>query len=221
MPPLQIITLFSALLPITTILVLFKKIKSWQLWVIAFYCIYSFTNDNLILSRFNKGLEISTLLYSFTIVEYLVFATYLWSILKNKTFKYILIAASAFFTIYCLTYLIQNTFIKFDSIQTSIEAIVIITFCIIYLFEEMNQPQVTFIYSSYHFWIVIGILIYLAGTFFFFVYASNLSNAELDSFSIINHISNILKNILFSIAFVIYAKVPKIRNPREYQPFLN
>lgn len=221
MPLSVLLSQYSALIPIVVFLIFLKKIKNWQLWVIFFYCAYSFTNDNLIISRFNKGLEISNLLYTFTIVEYLIFATYLWSILKNKSFKLILIAASALFTIYCLAYLIQNTFIKFDSIQTSIEAIVIITFCIIYLFEEMNQPQVTFIYSSYHFWIVIGILIYLAGTFFFFVYASNLSNAELDSFSIINHISNILKNILFSIAFVIYAKVPKIRNPREYQPFLN
>jgi hypothetical protein len=221
MPLSVLLSQYSALIPIVVFLIFLNKIKSWQLWVIFFYCAYSFTNDNLIISRFGKGLEITTLLYYFTIVEYLVFSTYLWSILKNRAFKYILITISVLFTFYCLFYILQNTFKGFDSIQTSIEAIVIITFCIIYLFEEMNQPQVTFIYSSYHFWVVIGILIYLAGTFFFFVYASNLSNDELDSFSIINHISNILKNILFSIAFVIYAKVPKIQNQREYQPFLN
>lgn len=221
MPPIQIATLFSALLPIATNLILFKKIKSWQLWVISFYCLYSFSNDLFILNRFSKGKEISTLLYSFTVVEYLVFATYLWAVLNSKLLKKVLLTVSALFTLYCFFYIVQKPFSKFDSVQTSIEAIVIFSFCIIYLFEQINQPQIIFIYSSYHFWIIIGILIYLAGTFFFFVYASNLSNSEIDSFLIINHISNILKNLLFVIGIITHVKAPKTQEIREYQPFLN
>lgn len=210
---------YSALLPIIVGLLFFNRIREWHLWVIFFYCLYSFGNDYLIIYRFKHHLTYKKFLFTFTIIEYLVFAGFLWSILKNELLRKILLGVSIAFTLFCLyPLLIRPKIGNFDSVQTSIEAIVVIIFSLIYLFEEINKPQVAFIYSSYKFWVIIGMFLYMAGTFFLFIYASTLSAKEVNSYWIINYISNILKNVLFALAIVIHAKerpVQKVysRNP--------
>lgn len=60
------------------------------------------------------------------------------------------------------------------------------------------------IYSSINFWITISFLIYLAGTFFLYIYAdSMLSNPVFrKQYYIINFSFNILKNVLLGIAML-------------------
>lgn len=226
MPLSVTLSQYSAILPIVVFLLLLKKIKDWHLWVIFFYCVLSFSNDTILIYRDNRGLRIREFLYSFTIIEYLIFAAYLVSILTNKLVKKILLILSTLFTIFCLYIIIGESLKKFDSVQSSISAIILISFCIIYYFEQINQPQFTFIYSSYHFWIITAALFYLCSTLFLFTFAIRLPQQELDYYWIINHISSILKNILFSVAVLIYVrtpKTPKIQKPNEYdyQPYLN
>lgn len=207
LPPLAYISIFSALLPIIVGLLFFKRLKPWHLWVIIFYGIYSFVNDEVIVYKLTNHLPYKRYLFTFTIVEYLAFATFLWSVIKHPLVKKAIIITSIAFTLFCLyTLLIRPKIGNFDSVQTSIEAIVVIVFSLIYLFEEINKPQVAFIYSSYKFWIVIGMFLYMAGTFFLFIYASTLSAKEVNNYWIINYISNILKNVLFALAMVVHAK---------------
>ena len=224
MPVSVALSLFSYLLPIVVFLILLKKIKSWQLWVIFLYSFYSFSNDSVILYRDSKGLYINHFLYIFTVLEYLLLATYFWSIIQTKRLKTTLIVLTVLFASFCIFNILTKPYKSFDSVQTSIEAILLIAYCIVYLFEEVNKPQITFIYSSFHFWIVIAILIYFSATFFLFVYANSLPLETAQDYWIISHFSNILKNIFFATAFIIYAKKPSKPNkqhPTEYQPFLN
>lgn len=215
---------YSALLPIIVGLLFFKRIKEWHLWVIFFYCLYSFGNDYLIIYRFKHHLTYKKFLFIFTIIEYLAFTTFLWSMLKNKIIRNSLLIISILFTLFCLyPLLILPKIGNFDSVQTSIEAIVVIIFSLIYLFEEINKPQVSFIYSNYRFWVVIGMFLYMAGTFFLFVYASTIPLAEAQNYWIINYISNILKNVLFALALVIHAKETPVQKvyPRKPLHVLN
>jgi hypothetical protein len=48
--------------------------------------------------------------------------------------------------------------------------------------------------------------LYLAGTFFLFVYSTSLSLSEANNYWIINYIANILKNVLFALAIIVHAK---------------
>jgi len=89
----------------------------------------------------------------------------------------------------------------FDSLNTTIESILIISFCIFFLFEELNNVEVVFIYQKANFWFVFGMLVYLAGNFFLFIQADEFSKEIRDGFWSINLFSNILKNCLFAIAF--------------------
>ncbi|MFM9908292.1 MAG: hypothetical protein ACKVOW_03025 [Chitinophagaceae bacterium] len=87
--------------------------------------------------------------------------------------------------------------------------------CIYYFFEQMRHPNSLFIYSTAEFWIVTGILIYLAGNFFLFIYNSNLTNAELDIYWSINYVFNAIKNILFGLAIFIHGRKQKQRIDKD------
>ena len=50
---------------------------------------------------------------------------------------------------------------------------------------------------------------YLAGTFFIFIYSANLTQEELDQYWPINYFFNALKNILFGLAFFIHGRKAK------------
>ena len=97
--------------------------------------------------------------------------------------------------------------------QSSIECIIIIGYCLFFLGEQIFDPQVEFIYSSYKFWLAVAQLIYLAGTFFVFAYAEDLGNEERNDLWKILFICNILKDLLFAIAIWLSLK-PVKENPK-------
>ena|SRR5579875_2193690 len=221
---LSYISQYSAFLPVAVFLAFFRKIKEWHIWIIAFYCIYCFGNDWLMTYRFKHGLRIGAFFYIFTIIEYSIFAIFLWSIFSNKLLKRILLILSIVFIAFCLEVLVLHTIKKFDSVQVSTEAIIILGFCIAYLFEQVNKPQITFLYSNYKFWFVVSMLIYLSATFFLFILAANTPANVIQQYWIISDIGNILKNILFALAVIIYVKTPKeskMQYPKNHLHILN
>lgn len=158
----------------------------------------------------NHPLTQSIFYSSYTIIEFLFFSFYLYKSLHTRIFRisiqfsialFILIA---FFNIYNTLKLNGKEVI--DSIPIATSSIILIIFSILYLFEEIQNPKVNFIYNKSSFWIIIGIMIYFSGTFFLFLQYSDLSNTDQDNFWIINLICIILKNIFFSIAFTLSEK---------------
>jgi restriction endonuclease S subunit len=69
--------------------------------------------------------------------------------------------------------------------------------------------EVSFIYSSKTFWIIVAILIYMSATFFLFISSEYITQEERKSYWFINSISNIIKNLLLAIAFIIPNYKPK------------
>lgn len=221
----ELLAYYSDLLPISIFLLLLFSQRgkiSLPLWVILFYCIYSFVSNTLLYNQKETTYNLSWLIYgTFTIIEYSTFALAICYLLIRNRIKLVLIYISICFILFCIISLLFKPNYRFDSLHISIEAIILLGFCIVYLFEQISMPEVVFLYASYHFWIIIGILIYLAVTFFLYAFASNLPYKILNEYWIINHFGNILKNIMFTIAIIIYVKPPKMHNHGEYRPFLN
>jgi uncharacterized Tic20 family protein len=92
-----------------------------------------------------------------------------------------------------------------DSIPIGIEAILILIFSFYYLYEQMKDTETLFVYSRYTFWIVLGMMLYLAGSFFIYIYASQLPPNQVGKYWIFTNIFSILKNIIFAIAIFINA----------------
>jgi predicted neutral ceramidase superfamily lipid hydrolase len=156
----------------------------------------------------------------FTAIEYLFFVAAFLVLIHTKSLRLIIKIVSIVFLIFCLvSIIIFNENDHFDSVQSSLSSILIISFCIFYFYEKLNETQTNFIYSNFHFWIVLSFLIYLAATLFLYGYVSSLDKDTADEWWSINGISNIIKNILFSIAIVNQTKPPSIRQQPRFSDF--
>jgi hypothetical protein len=102
-----------------------------------------------------------------------------------------------------------------DSIPIGIETILIFVFAFFYFFEQMNDTTDLFIYNKPSFWAVLGILLYLSGSFFIYIFANQITIKELGKYWIITNIASILKNILFAIAIYIQANQSQKKSSKK------
>lgn len=172
-------------------------------FIVVTYSIASFASDNLSSWLFiiEKNTAAYTVQNAFTIIEYSLFTYLVFIELQNKTIKKIIALLSAIFYFICIYNYISTT-PHFDSLNVTVESILIISYCIYFFYEQINIPRVTFIYSSHQFWIISGILIYLASTFFLFMQADSLSKEVRRGFWIIAILSQIIRNLFFLIALL-------------------
>lgn len=105
---------------------------------------------------------------------------------------------------------------NFDAVPASLESILIIIFCVTFFFEQMRDMDVPFVYSSKTFWITVAILVYMSATFFLFVSAEFLTQQERQKYWFINLISNLIKNLLLTIAFIMPNHKPSPLSERPY-----
>jgi hypothetical protein len=198
---LRLLSLYSAILPLLTFFLLFNRNKKNGLWVILLYVIISFLTD-FTFAIFSPPTSLEFFFFSlFTVLEYTFFTTFIYINFKRNLFKKVLIVISILFYLFCAYNFFTAKEYHFDSLPASIESILVIIFCIIYFFEQINTPEVSFIYSSKHFWIVTAFLIYLSGTLFLFIYTSDISKAEQSFYWPINYAFNTFKNLIITLAF--------------------
>lgn len=148
---------------------------------------------------------------SWTILEFTLFSIFLSSSLERKKFKYIpIIGALIFYGIAFMSFIGKNQE-DFDSLTASVEAILVIIYCIYLLYEQISDPSIIFVYNSKKFWVIIAFFLYFSSTLFLFLFAGNFTKKEYHNYWAINNFFEILKNILFSIAFIM-----KKRDKTEY-----
>ncbi len=142
------------------------------------------------------------LLSIFTVIEYLSFAFIIYHLIKSSLLRTIIIFVSPIFVLYSIIQYFTSSTTNIDSLTITVENIIILSFCLFFFYEQLDVPEVTFIYLSYKFWLVLAILIYSTGTFFFFMFSSSMSNDQWETWSLINYVFSILKNAFFSIAII-------------------
>ena len=68
--------------------------------------------------------------------------------------------------------------------------------------------RMLFIYNHFTFWVAVGILLYLGGSFFFYMLISNLEESDVARFGNMTYIAEIIKNLLFAFSIFMYKKHP-------------
>lgn len=201
--------IFSNLLPITLFFIFFSKVKKDAgLRIITIYAIASFIINYTITLTSNTN----TILYeTFTLIEFTLFICFIYSQLSNKSGRTAIIAAIITFAVFLFIYTFLAKAVKgIDSVPIGVETIIILGFAFYYLYERMNDTTTLFIYNTYPFWVVLGMVLYLAGSFFIYIFASYLRNYDdIRQFWIITNVFSIIKNIFFCIAIYIHAKPSK------------
>jgi len=199
---LPLLSVFSGVLPMIFFVCFLNRNKQGGFWVIFLYCLISFLSDNLFHYLEHK-LNVFYLYSAFTICELSLISLFIYLSLKNKKFRLIvLIGGLSFLPIAIVNMLNGGNGTFFDSLSASAESILIIIYSILFLYEQLTDQTVIYVYYLKKFWIVLAILLYFSSTLFLFIYAATLTKQEYNNYWPINNVFNILKNILFSVAFL-------------------
>jgi hypothetical protein len=125
----------------------------------------------------------------------------------NSTRRWLKIIAIIFsvssLVYYYYTYFILSLDPWLDSVPIGIETISIFIFAFFYFFEQLNDTESLFVYSKPSFWAIIGVILYLAGSFFVYISANQIDSKDLGKYWIITNISSIMKNVLFCVTIYI------------------
>lgn len=129
---------------------------------------------------------------------------------------------SVLFFLFQLFYVLTTDVKRLDTVPIGIETILIFIFIFIFFYEFSKNPHNLYIYNHYCFWIGVGILIYLGGSFFFFILIDHLNKDQVATFGDLTYIAEIIKNILFCIALFVFARNLKEKtNKTSSVPYLD
>jgi hypothetical protein len=189
-----ILASIAEILPIIFYLVFLKRNRGEGLWVIFLYCVLSLLTEMLF------GItKLHVIFACFNIVQFTLFSYFFYSSLKEKKFKYIpVIGAVVFYAVAISNF----TSKRFDSLSVSLASVLFIPYCILLLYEQIKDPTILFVYNNKKFWIIIAFFLYFSATLFLYLYYSTLSEEQRYNYWLINNFFEILKNILFSVAFI-------------------
>ncbi len=187
--------------------------------IIIAYCLVSLLTNSLI--EFISFDNVSLLYSYFTLAEYLLFASYIFTITSSKRFKRFMIICSGLFLLALIYHTYTTSIRSLDSVPIGIETILILIYSFNYLYEQMSEIDNTFVYNKPSFWIVTGIMIYLAGSFFIYVFANQVEKAVLNQFWFLTNVLYVVKNLLFALGIFIHVKQSNNPTPQKLRPYLN
>jgi hypothetical protein len=151
----------------------------------------------------------------FTTLEYTLFAYILWQFVANNTIRKIISLISVAYIIFLAGYYLTSKPRSIDSIPIGIETILLLLYSFYYLYEQMNNTANLFIYNKYQFWIVTGIMIYLSGSFFIYIFANQIDKGFLIRYWFLTNAFYVIKNVFFAIGILIHMKQRKPILPRN------
>jgi hypothetical protein len=183
-------------------------------WVIFFYCTASFLFDSFIVAT-PWGLDHKLLLWNmYAISEFLILMYFFYLAVDNRIIKFLIVSFSLLYLIFFfLSYKSDND--QFNSMMSAIGSVILLVICLCSIFNALKPTAIPVSVITPSFLIIIGILFYVASTLFLYLIANRLSNKEMDAFWRINDYSNILTNIIFSSAFILYRFQHKNRPPES------
>lgn len=144
---------------------------------------------------------------------------------KNKKIIKTVIIFSVLFICFHTIYFLSTDQGLIGSVPIGVYTVLMFAYIFIYFFLELRGDQTSgsLLISQPVFWIALGILTYLAGTFFFHLLIDYLPRKQIREYWFITYIFDIIKNILFTIAIFVHIrqanKKPQAQKTNE--PFLN
>lgn len=170
--------------------------------------IYGFIIFSLLTLSSNRVIRPNSLYDSvYTFFEYSFLTALLWNNISIKRIRLIIIVCSVLFVgVQVLTYptILVTEFVGIDSIPIGIETILIFIYIIFFFYQNFRNNYDRFIYDHHCFWLSIGMMIYLGGTFFFNLLGNYINDSDIDKYWYLTHIADIIKNIFFCVAIIVY-----------------
>lgn len=208
----QLLSLFSPILPIVFFFLFKPKKDKKVLWVVFFYVVFLLSQDLFVLVIKLNHIQLgSGPGFFFSFFDFVFVSSILYLLFANRITKTVLAVTSVVFLVgIVLLHFLGNE--ESNSAVDPIELVLILPFCIIYLFEQLNRPDQLNLYSSSGFWIILGFFIFISGTLFLHIYRI-FDADEAKRWWPINNVCNIIYNSLLALAFYINYHNAKSKNP--------
>jgi len=101
---------------------------------------------------------------------------------------------------------------RLDSVPVGVESILVFVYIFLFFLEEMKYSRTTYIYHHHCFWISVGLLFYLGGSFFINILADSFTNEEFQKYWYLNYIADTIKTFLFATSFLFIGKKSNARS---------
>ena len=142
-----------------------------------------------------------------TILEYSIFSYFIYLNVSSRLVRKIIMVLSLLFIAFAVIFnWVTAKFESFDSVPIGIETILILLYSFCFLYEQANSSRTSFIYEQYPFWIIVGIMLYLGGSFFIFMFYRYISHSLLSQYWSLTNLFYALMNLLFITALIIFLK---------------
>ena len=152
----------------------------------------------------------------YTTLEYSFFAFIYFRIIDNVRIRRTIIICSVSFVLLQLVYYLIYPLQKIDSVPIGIETIFILFFTFLYFQEYFKTNLSDNIYQYSHFWLILGIIIFLGFSFFLNILANHISSEQFQKYWHFTYIPEIVKNLMFGLVisglWVNKSKYSKMKN---------
>lgn len=207
--------IYLFLVPPLLYLLLFKKVgKQVKIVTLVCYCITMFLllqfGDDFLPKRYRYPI--------FTFTEYSFFTILIYQQLATKRNKLTVLILSTIFVCFQAYYFFSTHRRQLDSVPIGVETIFIFIFVSLFFSEQLKEIDENPIYTNYFFWIAVGLVFYLGGSFFVYILANNLSREELERYWYWTWIAEIIKNVLITFALILYTKSKKDSRSQQSRP---
>ncbi|RYZ21032.1 MAG: hypothetical protein EOO16_14595 [Chitinophagaceae bacterium] len=191
------------------------SMRELPLKIIASYLLYEFLTDQVALAYDESPLVVFIAYSIFTVVELLLFSYCFYTIVKSKSAAKVIPIVGIGFAIFALIYFLTTKRRILDTVPIGVETIIVICFSCYYLFEQINDMSTVFVYDRYAFWLVTGMLLYLAGSCFIYIFANQVDAVTRSQLWIYTNIFIIIKKLLFAISILIFLKQKKLSRDKQ------
>ncbi len=136
-----------------------------------------------------------------TIVEFFLFSYLFARILLSLKIRRLIYILTILVGVYLVYDFVLTPYDAYDPIPSVVCFLIILIYCIIFLYEKVTDSSVPYFYFTSTFWVVVAIIVYCAGTFFALVYAQNyLEGKKTSEYDVIHDSLYIIKNFILIVA---------------------
>ena len=168
-----------------------------------FYTITSFLFDAILLTT-NWGIHYKFILWnSFDLIQFTFLSYFFYIIIENRLVRTLIIFSFLIFLVVFFTYSSNNQ-VQFNSPIGATGSIIILVLSIYYLIMAIKPSAEPINIFTPLFLVVLTVLLFDTSTLFLYVVANKLTQNELNKYWSINHYTNIITDILYSMAFLMF-----------------
>lgn len=202
---LAYITFLTEILPLIFCIIFYKKLNTKALKVFFIYTILLsifvlFSVISLYVIKSKTFYLINIRVY--VLIEYMIFAYFLFNIYKKKIAKNIIIYSIIPFFLFALSDYLSSGKNTFSTNPLIAEFLAFMIFIIYFFYEKMQTVVLYPLYQTISFWICVGLFLYFTGNFFFLIFTKSSTDKQfVNQLKIIYSFVTITKNIFLSLAF--------------------